>query len=398
MTPPTLTSVPLTTAIVRGVAELEPTDRGVRVHRLPAWARAQCTDPQLAMVEAQPSGVRVAFRTTATVVELEVLRSRTTYAGIPPRPDGVIELAVDGEVVAQTTTSGGTTVTIDMTTGAPSVDDGPTVTARFDGLSSDAKDVEIWLPHSETLELVDLRTDAPVEDPSHDRPVWVHHGSSISHGSNATRPTGIWPVVAARLADLDLMNLGFGGSALLDPFVARTIRDTPADLISLKLGINVVNLDLVRRRAFGPAVHGYLDTIRDGHPTTPLLVVSPVWCEIHEQTPGPGAFDLTALAEGRMAFTATGDPAEATAAPTGRLTLTVVREELERIVRERQAQDPNLHYLDGRELYSETDAVEHPLPDNLHPDAETHQTMGERFARVGFATLRSRTTTPRAAR
>ena len=31
---------------------------------------------------------------------------------------------------------------------------------------------------------------------------------------------------AARRAGVDLVNLGLGGSALLDPFVARVIRDT----------------------------------------------------------------------------------------------------------------------------------------------------------------------------
>jgi len=388
-----LTSIPLTQDVVRGAAELEPTGRGVRIHRLPAWARAQCADPQLAMVEAQASGVRIALRTTATVVELELMRTRTVYAGLPGRPDGIVELAVDGEVVAQATTSGGTTVTVDMATGTPSVDDGPAFTARFDGLPGTAKDVELWLPHSETLELLDLRVDAPVEPTPSGRPVWVHHGSSISHGSNATHPTGIWPVVAARRSGVDLVNLGFGGSALLDPFVARTIRDTPADLVSLKLGINLVNSDLMRRRAFGPAVHGYLDTIRDGHPSTPLLVISPIYCAIHETTPGPGAFDVAALTEGRMAFAATGDPAEATEAPTGRLTLGVIRDELARIVHERQAHDPNLHYLDGRELYSEADAAEHPLPDNLHPDAATHQTMGERFVERGMRLSLSRAAT-----
>ncbi|NTW41559.1 MAG: lipase, partial [Cellulomonadaceae bacterium] len=193
----------------------------------------------------------------------------------------------------------------------------------------------------------------------------------------------IWPVVAARLADVELVNLGFGGSALLDPFVARTIRDAPADLISLKLGINLVNTDLMRVRAFGPAVHGFLDTIRDGHPTTPLLVVSPVLCPIHEDTPGPGAFDLEALAQGELRFRATGDPAEIAA---GKLTLTVIREELARIVTDRQAHDPHLQYVDGRELYGQADAADHPLLDALHPDAATHQLMGERFARSVLTT------------
>lgn len=94
--------------------------------------------------------------------------------------------------------------------------------------------------------------------------MWLHHGSSISHGSNATRPTAIWPALAARLGGVELTSLGFGGSALLDPFTARAMRDTAADLMGVKIGINLVNMDLMRLRAFGPAVHGFPDTIRDG--------------------------------------------------------------------------------------------------------------------------------------
>lgn len=117
--------------------------------------------------------------------------------------------------------------------------------------------------------------------------MWLHHGSSISHGSDAASPTRIWPAVAARLGGVELINLGLAGSALLDPFTARAVRDTPADLISLKIGINIVNHDVMRLRAFGPAVHGFLDTVREGHPQTPLLVVSPILCPLHEDTPGP---------------------------------------------------------------------------------------------------------------
>lgn len=79
----------------------------------------------------------------------------------------------------------------------------------------------------------------------------------------------------SRAGEVDLVNLGFSGNALLDPFTARAMRDAPADLISVKVGINIVNADVMRLRAFTPAVHGFLDTIREGHPTTPLLVVSP---------------------------------------------------------------------------------------------------------------------------
>jgi hypothetical protein len=375
-------TVPVSADLLRGALELEQTPTGVRVHRLPSWARDQAADAQIAMAESQPSGVRLAFTTAATSIELRALATRFGFRGAPARPLGVFDLVVDGRPVAQASLATATAVTIEMSTGAREVEQGGIDGVRFDALPDGEKSVELWLPHNETVELVELRTDAPVRPSTERRPVWLHHGSSISQGSNALRPTGIWPAVAASLGGVDLVNLGFGGSALLDPFTARTMRDTSADLISIKIGINLVNADLMRLRAFGPAVHGFLDTVRDGHPDTPLLVVSPLLCPIHEDTPGPGAFDLDALAEGQLRFRATGDPAERAA---GKLTLTVIREQLARIVSERAADDPNLHYLDGLELYGPADADELPLPDRLHPDAATHRRIGERFAALALA-------------
>ncbi|GGR38656.1 GDSL-type esterase/lipase family protein [Streptomyces netropsis] len=375
-------TTPITTELLRGALDLERTEHGVLPHRLPARARAQCADGQLAMAEAQPSGVRLAFRTRATVVELDALRTKNAYQGAPPRPDGVYDLLVDGRLAGQAGVTGGNVRLVDMTTGSVETRTGPVGTVRFSGLSDRVKDVEIWLPYNEITELVALRTDAPV-DPLADRgrKKWLHHGSSISHGSDAASPSTTWPALAGSLGGVELTNLGLGGSALLDPFTARALRDTPADLISVKIGINLVNTDLMRLRAFGPAVHGFLDTVREGHPTAPLLVVSPVLCPIHEDTPGPSAPDFSNVRAGRLQFRAAGDPAERAA---GKLTLNVIRDELARIVEHRAADDPNLHYLDGRDLYGEADFAELPLPDQLHPDAATHRRIGERFAALAF--------------
>ncbi|MFF9624451.1 GDSL-type esterase/lipase family protein [Streptomyces griseosporeus] len=375
-------TTPLTADLVRGALDLERTAHGLLPHRLPEPARARCADPQLSLAESQPSGVRLAFRTRATAVELDTLATKRAYTGAPPRPEGVYDLLVDGRLTDRASVSGGNTVTIDLATGSSELNPGPVGTLRFTGLPDRAKDVEIWLPHNEITELVALRTDAPVEPlPDRGRKVWLHHGSSISHGSDAESPTTTWPALAASLGGVELINLGFGGSALLDPFTARAMRDTPADFISLKIGINLVNTDLMRLRAFTPAVHGFLDTVRDGHPDTPLLVVSPILCQMHEETPGPTVMDVSALSAGRLAFSAAGDPAEVAA---GKLTLGVIRAELSRIVAERAAEDPHLHHLDGRDLYGAADAAELPLPDGLHPDAATHRRIGERFAERVF--------------
>ncbi|MCZ4095189.1 GDSL-type esterase/lipase family protein [Streptomyces sp. H39-C1] len=375
------TTTPVTADLVRGALELEFTEHGVLPHRLPARARAQCSDGQLAMVEAQPSGVRLVFRTRATAVELDTLRTKMAYQGAPPRPDGVYDLLVDGRLAGQAGVTGGNVLLVDMTTGSVENRPGPVGTVRFPGLPDRMKNVEIWLPYNEITQLVALRTDAPVEAAEEDGRVWLHHGSSISHGSDAASPTTTWPALAASLGGVALINLGLGGSALLDPFTARALRDTPADLISVKIGINLVNTDVMRLRAFTPAVHGFLDTIREGHPTVPLLVVSPVLCPIHEDTPGPSAPDFSNLSEGKIRFLAAGDPAERAA---GKLTLNVIRDELARVVKQRSADDPNLHYLDGRELYGEADFAELPLPDQLHPDAATHRRMGDRFGALAF--------------
>ncbi|MGD7706480.1 SGNH/GDSL hydrolase family protein [Microlunatus sp. Y2014] len=378
--PDGLTSRPLTDDLWHGALDLERTDLGVRPHRLPAAARFDA-DPALLVAEAESSGVRLAFRTAATVIELTARPTRRTFAGGPERPVGAYDLVVDGVLADQQSIAGGTVLVSDPATGKTETRPGEPGTVRFADLAKGTKRIEIWLPHNENTELVGLRADAPLEPIVDGRRRWVHHGSSISHGSNATHPTGIWPAVAAGLAGVDLLNLGYGASCMLDGSVARTIRDLPADVISLKLGINLVNFDVMRLRAFTPAVHAFLDLIRDGHPTTPLLVVTPLRSPTHEDVPGPGQLDPEAWQRGEVRFRATGDPADI---PAGRLTLEVIRAELTRIVELRAADDPNLHLLSGLELYGPADDEAHPLPDGLHPDGPTQRLIGERFAERAF--------------
>lgn len=374
-------NIPITPKLVFGAQELERTESGLQPHRLPAKARMQNEDAGFSMAERQPSGVRLKFRTAASVIELDVLPTKRVYTGMPARPDGVFDLRIDGELARQRSALGGRMMRIGMAPPSMVMEPGEVQALRFENLPARDKLVEIWLPHDEMVELVALRADADLV-PVASGKIWLHHGSSISQGSNATSPTGIWPAVAATLGGVDLVNMGFGGNALLDPFTARAMRDTRADLISVKMGINLVNADLMRMRAFGPALHGFLDTIREGHPDTPLLVVSPIYCPIHETTPGPCQFDFVALAEGRLRFRAEGNAEEVA---KGKLTLVSIRQKMEEIIAQRFLSDPNIRYLDGRELYGADDNALLPLPDELHPDAAVHALMGQRFAEKAFA-------------
>jgi lysophospholipase L1-like esterase len=190
----------------------------------------------------------------------------------------------------------------------------------------------------------------------------------------ADHPTGTWPAVAARSARVDLHSLGLAGQCQLDQFTARTIRDLPADLISLKLGINVVNADTMRERAFVPAVHGLLDTIRDGHPDAPIVVISPIICPVAEEHPGPTLPNV----EGRFDVIERPDELQ-----PGALALSRIRELLERVVAQRRRSgDANVHYLHGHELFGPADVDD--LPDGLHPNSAGYRRMGERFAEYAF--------------
>lgn len=157
---------------------------------------------------------------------------------------------------------------------------GPMHEVVFDGLNPEATvSYEIWLPHTANVLIHSLEAAGPccIARTVDRRPRWLTHGSSITHCSEAHSPSRTWPATAARLADLHLTSLGFGGQCHFDQAVARMIRDTPADIISLKLGINLHNMTSATHRTFAAMALGFIQTIRDGHPNTPILIVSPIW-------------------------------------------------------------------------------------------------------------------------
>ncbi|GAA0592168.1 hypothetical protein [Kribbella sandramycini] len=200
--------------LVRGTVELERTAAGVLPRRLPAWARAQNTDLQLTIAEAQPTGVRLEFRTRATAIELDVLPTKIAYAEAPgPGPDGVYDLLVNGQLVAQGSATSGNILNYDRLAGTATLQPGDPATVSFTDLPDHGKIVQIWLPHNESTELVALRTNAPVIPIDSAQRIWLHHGSSISHGLDAHSPASIWPAVAAARGGVDLVNVAFGGGA-----------------------------------------------------------------------------------------------------------------------------------------------------------------------------------------
>lgn len=370
-----LRGVDLSTVHVRGAVEIEQTSRGLLPHRLPMWARAQVPDPFMAQTSAESAGIRLAFRAAATTIELEVSARRMAPDVTVELPPSVYELTSGGSVVAAVGAVSGSRYLFSFEDPRGAIVDGPLTRVRFTGLAARETDYELWLPYTDAVEVLSLRADAPVRSPAdHGALRWLHHGSSISHGYRADSTSGTWPVVAARTTGVDLTNLGFSGSAMLDQFTARTMRDRAADLITLKVGINLVNGDVMRMRAFRPALDGFLDTVREGHPSTPIVVISPILCAPVESAAGPTVQDPTRPYEWSIAGGTAADVA------LGRLSLGTIRSATADVVERRRATDSQLRYFDGLQLYGPDDAPAMPLPDNLHPGPDVQRMMGQRFA------------------
>lgn len=360
-----------------GILDVQPTADGAMLSRLSPATNRQIDDLVLQWTATLPSGGRIELVSDTTTVEVDMQLTRIAYGDNPPALAGV-DLVVDGDLVAGQHADDGHTFrfkergSLDL-----DVEPGDPVTVRFDGLAAADKHIQVWLPNNASVELLAIRIDdgASLSRPPVAARRWVHYGSSISHCIEAGRPTGVWPVIVARRAGVDLQSLAIAGQCQLDQFMARTIRDLDVDLISLKLGINVVSADTLRERTFVPAVHGFLDTVRDGHPTTPIVVITPIICPEVEDHPGPTVADENGRCQ-RVE--------RAPGGLVGALTLRRIRELLETIVRARHdAGDQNLHLLSGLDLFGPDDVGD--LPDGLHPSSKGYERIGDRFYRSAFA-------------
>lgn len=346
-------------------------DDAVRPTRLNARALEQIPTAAMRMMIDTAAGIRLRFRTSASLVNLTATYWSVHIEGLPSRPPAAIDVVVGDAAPTSHTVDAGAQVVLDPFTDRVEYRNEAIATVTLPLPGAGERTVELWLPQAAICDLRELRSDAPLElEPDH-RPVWVHHGSSISHCFEAESPTRTWPALVARALDLRLHNLAFGGAAMVDPFVARQIRDMPADLITLKLGINVVNADSMRLRSFIPAIDGFLDTIRDGHPDVPLLLISPIVSPEFENRTGPTGMDE----QGRAISLAGPD-----ASPDA-LTLTRIRGALERIVA-RRPEDRQLHYIDGLNLFGPAQATQGLLPDGLHPNAEGYAVIAENTIRT----------------
>lgn len=362
--------LPVPTAVLEsafaGTAAVDADGPGIRPLRLHPDSLRNSPEG-LALMAEFTSGVRLRLVTAADRLRVEAEFTRYVMAHLDHAVSRAELLAeIDGVVVDRAVAE--PTALVFERTGA-TLERGPETVSTLElelGPTDGEREVVVWFPADAGVLLRAVAATAEVRAAPADPGLrWVHHGSSISHGGDAADARGTWPAQAARALGAEFTNLGFGGNAMIDPPVARSIARLPADLITLKFGINIVTGDAMRHRVFVPALHGFLDTVRDAHPGVPVVVVSAISCPAFEDLPGPRRLDT----RGRL--TGTPRPGD-----VGALSLSATREATGEVLAARD--DELLFGMDGRELLGPDDV--HHLYDDLHPDPAGYDLMASRFA------------------
>ncbi|MDF2725054.1 MAG: family lipase, partial [Paenibacillus sp.] len=244
--------IPLDSSLFRGAVSLEPKEGGgLKPWRIPYKQVLLFPPNGINKTPESSAGVRLQFVSDTTAVRVEV----APYAN-PVKFDLVIGDSLQTTVLQPGESAFG-----------------------FEGLAGQSKQIEMFLPQGAevTVKSISIDDGASWSAPADTRLKWITYGSSITQCGAAFSPAQTWPALVARRFGLDLTCLGFSGNCHLEPMVARLIRDLPADVISLCLGINVYGNGSLNKRTFQAAVVGFVQLIREKHPDTPLVLMSPIW-------------------------------------------------------------------------------------------------------------------------
>jgi lysophospholipase L1-like esterase len=121
--------------------------------------------------------------------------------------------------------------------------------------------------------------------PAPPQPRWLAYGDSITEGWITSTPAGAWPAVAGRALGLDAINMGYAGAARGEIVSAEHIAEVEADVITVAHGTNCWTRTPHTAAQVADGMRAFLDVVRQGHPETPIVVVSPILRPDAEATP-----------------------------------------------------------------------------------------------------------------
>jgi lysophospholipase L1-like esterase len=214
------------------------------------------------------------------------------------------------------------------------------------GLVRSGEPAVVYLPEGMRPTILSVAGIGGDVSPAPAGPRWVAYGDSILEGWVASGPGYSWPAVAARSLGLDVVNLGYAGAARGEMASAEQVAALPADVISITHGTNCWTRTPHSVGMMRETTAAFLEVVRGAHPTTPIVVASPVLRPDAESTPN------------RLGAT-----------------LVDLRRAMEEAVQERiAAGDRQLTLVPGGDLLAATH-----LPDGIHPGDEGHELLAEAF-------------------
>jgi lysophospholipase L1-like esterase len=164
---------------------------------------------------------------------------------------------------------------------------GSGVTVELDGDGEltwvDGDDRSIgYLPLTAGVRVVAIEGDV---EPAPPQPRWLAYGDSITEGWITSTPAQAWPAVAGRWRGLDAINMGYAGAARGEIVSAEHIAELAADVITVAHGTNCWSRTPHTAAMVAEGMRAFLDVVRQGHPETPMIVVSPIVRPDAEATP-----------------------------------------------------------------------------------------------------------------
>lgn len=144
-------------------------------------------------------------------------------------------------------------------------------TYLIDGLPPREREWRLYLPLTYEVERLELgipeEASLAPAPPDPRKPI-VLYGTSIVHGcGHLSRPGMAWPSIMARKLNWPLINLGFSGSARMEPPLGKIIAELDPVVFAVDPLANMT-AELVEENA-----RPFLRTLLQAHPKTPLLLI-----------------------------------------------------------------------------------------------------------------------------
>ncbi|MBI4875008.1 MAG: SGNH/GDSL hydrolase family protein [Acidobacteria bacterium] len=213
-----------------------------------------------------PSGGRIRFRTDSARLAIRLeYPSAPNMRNMHAFGQTGVDLYVDG-VYRSTATAGN--------------DSKPGVSAEFvyfdlPGGPRTEREATLYLPLYKPVKVLAVGVDkqarlSRARPFALDKPV-VFYGTSITQGGCASRPGMSYQAILGRMLNLDFVNLGFSGNGRGEPEVARMVAEIDAACFVLDFAQNNKSVESLRE-VYEP----FMKTLRDKHPNTPLLAITPI--------------------------------------------------------------------------------------------------------------------------